>query len=646
VTREQVPAADAGQNASRAQAIGLCDQGVAHHQAGRLAEAESCYRGALAIDASHADSLHNLGRVLEDLDRLEEAAQAYHNAAAVQPDCAELHNRLGNVLQKQGRLDAAMACYRRVITLDPGFARAYSNLAAALYRTGAVQEAITCFQRAVDIDPQFAAGYYNFGTLLGATGRLEEARACYARAYALQPGNDKAFCELVFIKRMLCDWSSNPAEELRLLELIRSPAAMVSPFIALNVDSSPADQLRCTSRWMARLSVPQHERFTHSVMVPRSGDKLRVGYVSADFYGHATVYLIAEMLERHDRARFEIHGYSCGPDDKSESRRRAVAAFDHFVDVRDLSHLDAARLIKRHGIDILVDLKGFTQGARTEIFTYRPAPLQVNYLGYPGTMGSDVIDYLIADRFVVPPDQQKFYAEKLVYLPHCYQPNDTHRRAAQATPSRAACGLPQEGFVFCCFNNGFKLTPAVFDIWARLLAATSGSVLWLLEDNPGMSANLRREIAARGIAPERLVFAPRQPNAEHLARHRLADLFLDTQPYNAHTTASDALWMGVPVVTCAGASFAGRVAGSLLHAVGLPELVTETAEGYEALARDLACDPARLGEIRRRLASHRATAPLFDIAAYTSAIDEAYLRMQAIRQAGEPARSFAIGEPL
>ena len=321
---------------------------------------------------------------------------------------------------------------------------------------------------------------------------------------------------------------------------------------------------------------------------------------------------LAELFERHDRSRFEIIGVSFGADDKSEMRNRIVAAFDQFYDVRRKSDEEVAKLLKGLQIDIAVDLMGHTRHSRPGIFAYRPAPTQVNYLGYPGTMGAEFIDYIIADKMVAPFEHQPFYREKIVHLVDCYQVNDTKRNIAERTPTRQEAGLPETGFVFCCFNTNWKITPDVFNVWMRLLHAVEGSVFWLVRDNASAEQNLRKEAQQRGIDPSRLIFADRLPLEQHLARHLLADLFLDTLPYNAHTTASVALWAGLPVVTRLGEAFAGRVAASLLNAIGLPELVTHSIEDYEALALQLARDPKLLEGYRNRLATNRLTHPLFD----------------------------------
>jgi len=414
----------------------------------------------------------------------------------------------------------------------------------------------------------------------------------------------------------------------------------VPPFFLLAIEASPAEQLTCARRWVepfARAVPPLPARSFRE----RQGERIRLGYLSADFHQHATAHLAAELFERHDRTRFEVFAYSYGPDDGSLMRRRLERAFDRFIDVRRLSHAQAAQRIHADAIDILIDLKGHTLNARTAMLAARPAPVQVNYLGYPGTMGADFIDYIIVDRIVAPPADQTYFSEKLVTLPGCYQPTDTRREIA-APPARRECGLPPDGCVFCCFNNTYKITPTFFAIWMRLLTHVPGSVLWLLESNELVRRNLRREAEQRGLDPSRLVFAPIRPIGEHLARHRHADLFLDTLPCNAHTTANDALWSGLPVLTCAGSTFAGRVAASAVAAAGVPGLIAPSLDAYEQTARDLARTPVRLRELRDTLERNRATAPLFDVAAYARHLETAYARMWERWRAGEPPAAFAV----
>lgn len=371
-------------------------------------------------------------------------------------------------------------------------------------------------------------------------------------------------------------------------------------------------------------------------------ERIRVAYLSADFHEHATTHLMAGLFEHHDRERFEITAVSFGPDRQDAMRQRVAAACDRFLDVRGRRDAEVAGMLRALEIDIAVDLKGHTQGNRAGILAHRPAPVQINYLGMPATMGAGYIDYLIADPRVIPPAEFPHYAEQILYLPDSYQATDDTRAIAAHTPSRAELALPEDGFVFCCFNNSYKITPDLFALWMRLLGAIPGSVLWLLDDNPAATRNLCAAAQRHGIAPERLVFAPRIDAAAHLARHRRADLFLDTLPYNAHTTASDALWSGLPVLTCAGRTFAGRVAASLLHAVGLPELITRDHAGYAALALALARDPGRLAALRTRLAQQRTSSPLFGTDRFRRHLEAAYVTLRERQRRGEPPAAFSV----
>jgi predicted O-linked N-acetylglucosamine transferase (SPINDLY family) len=506
---------------------------------------------------------------------------------------------------------------------------------------GEAEAALSELQLALARRPDYPEAYYNLGNAWRELGKIEGALAAYQTALRLRPGFADADSQLVYHRRHACDWLDFEADQQRLLGMVRTGSARVPPFYLLATTASAADQLACARRWVEPLLPQPDELFRHDAS--RDHDRIRLGYLSADFHQHATAYLATELFERHDRTRFEVIGYSYGPDDGSPLRRRIERAFDRFVDIRALPHRAAAELINAEGIDILVDLKGYTQHARPRIAAYRPAPVQVSWLGYPATMGAPFIDYIVVDSFIVPPDEQPNFTERLVHLPGCYQVNGRNREVAASAPSRPECGLPPGGFVFCSFNNTYKITPDVFAAWMRLLAAVPGSVLWLLASNDLVERNLRREAETRGVAPGRLVFAPRLPLAEHLARHHNADLFLDTLPCNAHTTASDALWAGLPLVTCVGHTLAGRVAGSLLDAIGLPELMTTSPEDYERTALTLARDRRRLNELRETLRRGRETSPLFDIPRFAANLEAGYARMWRTWCAGERPASFAIG---
>jgi predicted O-linked N-acetylglucosamine transferase (SPINDLY family) len=603
---------------------------------GKAAEALACYRRAIALRPGFAEAHYNLGAALKDRGQLEEAVACYRRAVALKPDFAEAHNNLGVALKAQGKLDEALACYRRAVELKPANASAHNNLGNVLASQKRFDEAAACYRRALELQPGFAEAHYTLGNLLKDQGKLDEAVACYRRALELKPEHTACLDSLVNTLQHQCCWEDLTALSRRVIEAVQRGAAggMEYPVSPFNFFAQPAittaeQQLQCARQWVDRklkAISEHHPRPARHPLADRKS-KITIGYLSADFHGHATAWLIAELIEKHDRDRFAVLGYSYGPDDGSPTRRRLVQAFDRFVDVKDASFIAAAQRIAADEVDILVDLKGHTKDARTEILALRPAPMQVNYLGYPGTMGAPFIDYLLVDDFVVPPDQQPFYAEKVVYLPGCYQANDSQRQIAPGTPSRAECGLPEEGFVFCCFNNSYKITAEVFGVWMELLKAIPGSVLWLLEGNRFAPANLRREAERRGVAAERLVFAPRKPLAEHLARHRLAQLFLDTFPVNAHTAASDALWAGCPLLTLAGATFASRVAGSLLRSLGLSELVTTSLADYQATALQWARNVDGLERLRARLAESRNTSPLFDGGRFARNVEQAYLTM-------------------
>jgi len=582
------------------------DQAVEHLRGGRLLQAEPLYREVLARQPDHVDSLHHLGLLVWKLGKNEEAACLLERAAALRPADAEIHSNLSVALMKTGRRDDAVAACRKAVLLRPDYAQAHINLACALRQQLKYDEAITAFREAARLAPEMG----------------------------------EVLVEICELRQHICDWAGLAEESAAAILRSYRRGRRVPPFSLLGLTSSPQELLLAARVWVKSLPIAYPPPPPHHA--PSAGRRLRLGYLSADFHKHATVTLIAELFERHDRGRFELFAYSYGPDDESEMRARVVRAFDHFADIDGLTHGEAAALIRADEIDILVDLKGLTQSARIEILAQRPAPIQVNYLGYPGTMGAPFIDYIIGDPFVTPLAAQGDFDEKIVQLPHCYQPNDTRRRIGEHVPSRTQCGLPEQGFVFCCFNNTYKITAEVFDAWMRLLDQVPGAVLWLLEANELVAGNVRREASRRGVAADRLVFAPRVALPDHLARQRLADLFLDTLPVNAHTTASEALWTGLPVVTCAGAAFVGRVAGSLLHAVGLPELVTHSLADYEALALRLARHPAELADVRRRLVENRLNAPLFDIENYARAIETAFLEMVHIYETGETPRAITV----
>ena len=614
--------------------------GTVLHDQGRSGEAITAFDEAIRRKADYAEAHFNRGIALQRQAMLEQALAAYREASRLKPGYAEAINNAGIVLQELGRLAEAIDVHRQVIVVRPTYAEAHSNLGAALLAQGRPDAALMALQQAVALRPDHPEAFYNLGNAWRELGKLEGAIAAYQTALRLRPDYADAFGQLVYHRWRACDWTDYAADQGRLLDLARSGDARIPPFYLLATPASARDQLACARQWAAPMMPPPQDVFRHHAV--RRGARIRLGYLSGDFHQHATAHLAAGLFEHHDRERFEIVAYSYGPDDASPMRERLERAFDRVVDLRAMSHREAAARIHADEIDVLIDLKGYTRHARPQIATYRPAPVQVNFLGYPATMGADFIDYIMADSFVVPESEQPYFSERVIRLPGCYQINDRQRAIATPAPSRADCGLPCDGMVFCSFNNSYKITPTMFDVWMRLLAAVSGSVLWLLEPNDLVRRNLRREAEKRGVEPDRLVFAPLLSPAAHLARHRNADLFLDTLPCNAHTTASDALWAELPVLTCAGTTFAGRVAGSLLGAIGLSELVADSLEDYERKALALALRPRQLADLRETLRRNRDTTPLFDLPRSTRNIEAAYVRMWETWCAGAGSVAFAV----
>ena len=588
----------------------------------RLDEALASYDKAIALKPNLADAFNNRGNALKELKRLDEALASYDKAIALEPDYAEAFNNRGNTLKELKRLDEALASYGKAIALKPDLADAFNNRGNALQELKRLDEALASYDKAIALKSDYAEAFNNRGNVLRDLQRLDEALTSYDRALAVKPDLAHAFNGIIDCVNRICDWRRNVADEV--IAHV-SEKKIISPFVLLGYSGDAALQLQCARNFVAD-KIPSLPRPLCTGMTWRH-DKLWIAYLSADFRSHAVAHLIAELVEQHDRSRFKIVGISFGVDDHSEMRRRLVAAFDECHDVRRKSDQEVAKLLYDLQIDIAIDLMGNTRDSRLGIFAYRAAPIQVNYLGYPGTTGAEFIDYIIADNMVAPFEHQPFYTEKIVHLPNCFQVNDRKREIGAHVPTREEARLSAEGFVFCCFNGVWKITPAMFDIWMRLLDRVEGSVLWLLGDNESAERNLRREAEDRGIAANRLIFARRVGYSDYLARYQLADLFLDTLPFNAGTTASDALWAGLPLVTCAGEAFAARMAGSLLHAVGLPELVTHNLKDYEALALHLARDSQALGDIRMRLIANRETYPLFDTDLFRRHIEAAYKTM-------------------
>lgn len=578
-------------------------QAVTVYRQGRLDDAEALCRRTLKADPKHVPALHLLGVI--GLRKRDPAA--------------------------------AVEAFGRLLKLQPDSPDVLNNQAMALFDIGRRDEALASLDRALALRPDYREALNNRAGLLDALRRFNEAAATYARLWALAPDQPQVLGSLMQSRMNACDWTDYDKISAELVARTARGECPNDPVTFTWHSLSPSLQLRCTQDYAARKypprPLPRGARTEH--------ERIRVAYLSSDFREHPISYMFVHLFERHDRARFEVIALSYGEDDGSDMRRRLEKAFDRFIDVRKLTDLEIAQLIRREGIDILVDLVGYTGGNRASILTYRPAPIQANFQGFG--LGATLMDYVFSDAETTPDRLlEATYGEKVVRLPDTWVATDTAQPIADTPPRRADEGLPEQGFVFCSFSSPYKINPAIFDAWMRLLAAVPGSVLWLRYEQEDACANLRTSAEQRGVAADRLVFARRIGLADHLARLRLADLFIDTYPYGAHTTASHALWAGLPLLTLRGEPFVSRVSASILHAAGLPELVTESLEAYEARALDLARDPGQLEALRQKLARQRPTAPLFDSERYRRHVEQAYLQMMERLRRGEPPASFDV----
>ena len=595
------------------------------------AEAVDSYDRALAIEPNFAEAHYNRALALGQLRRLPEALDGFDRTIALNPGFVEAHVGRGTILAGLQRHEEAMASFRRAMVLRPDHAEAHYNIGTSLLSLGRTREAIAFFDKAIALRPDHADAYHNRGLAQEEQGLYEQALASQEKAQALRQDFDFLEGDLLQLRLTVCDWRK---PDTSMLDRIERGDRACAPFAALLAFDDPASQQKTATTYTAA-KYPADGRL--GPIAPRSaGEKIRIGYFSADFREHPVSRLIVGLLENHDRSCFHTIGFAFGPPVVDTMSERIAAACDEFVDLREMSDEAAARLAREKEIDIAVDLGGHTKFARPGIFAFRAAPAQVNYIGYLGTMGADYIDYIVADPIIVPENDRAWYTEKVASLPS-FQSNPTDRTVSAAPVSRADAGLPGDGFVFCCFNNNFKILPDTFAGWVRILKAVPSSVLWLYITGDAAERNIRASAAAAGLSPDRIVFARRVPPADYLARLTLADLFLDTAPYNAGTTASDALWMGLPVLTRLGKTFAGRMGASLLTAIGLPELIAPSADAYEAMAIALANDPGRLGAIKRKLREQRATARLFDTKQFARDIESAYTIMtQRVRDGLPP----------
>ena len=593
----------------------------------RFEEAIIHYDKALTLKPDYAEAWSNKGNALQELKRFEEAITLFDNALNLKPDYAKGYASKGNALHELKRFEEAIAHHHKALFLNPNFAESYSCLGVTFTDLGRFEEAITHHDKALTINPDYAVGWFNKGITLTRLNRHNEAIICYNNALCINPDIYWGLGELVHSKMKVCSWAGLSDSLAHIFKNVMAKLKVTDPFTLLSISDDPLLHYQA-ARIFSEDKFPENHTLE---LISRHSkkEKIRIAYFSPDFRNHPVSYLTAELFENHDRSQFEVFAFSlqkASPGDPMRARLEKV--FDKFIEIDNLSDLEAARLTRSLGIDIAIDLAGLTQHSRTGIFSYRAAPIQVNWLGYPGTIGANFIDYIVGDKIIIPNSHQHFYSEKVAYLPNSYMVDDSKRIPSERIFTREECGLPKNSFVYCCLNNDFKFNPEVLDRWSKILLAVENSVLWISENNKDFEKNIRTEFENRKIEPSRIIFAGRIDSmGDYLARYRLADLFLDTHPYGAHTTAVDSLKAGVPVLTLMGQSFASRVATSLLNAIGLPELITHSPEKYEALAIEMAKTPQKLETIKLKLASNLKSAPLFNTPLFTKDLESIYLKM-------------------
>jgi len=614
--------------------------GAAAAQTGQTDKAVNALKRVIDINPDLAEAYNNLGNALKEQNKLDEAITSYSKALSLKPNYGEAYNNMGVALKEQGKLDEAIAFYNKALSLKPDYSEAYNNMGNALKEQGKLDEAIAFYNKALSLKPNYGEAYNNLGVALKEQGKLDEAIVSYNKALSLKPDHAQARAQKLHQQANICDWDK-VKDDLPFLADLGIHGEAVPPFSLIALEDDPYRQRLCSENYAKKKFL---RKATHNFVAPNQKPKrLRIGYFSADFKEHPVSYLMAKVIETHDRDCFEVYGYSIGRAKDDEMKRRLVKAFDVFREVQSLGDHDVALLARQDEIDIAVDLMGYTTDSRAGIFSLRAAPVQINYLGFPGTIGADFMDYIIADQNLIPNESQKYYTEKPIYLPHHYQAQDNTLQISDLTPSKSELGLPSDGFIFCAINNAYKITPSEFNIWMRLLQNVDGSVLWLLESNKWVKANLIKEACKRGIPSERLVFAQRVPHEKYLAQFRKADLYLDTFNYNAGATASNALWAGLPVLTKLGKGYTARMAGSLIASVGLSELITNNETEYEKLALELATNPEKLASIKQKLEINRLSKPLFNTELFTKHLEDGYQR--AYQQYFEGKKAAAIYVP-
>ena len=614
---------------------------LSYEKTGKILKSLDANQKAKEINPLDAEIHNNLGNVHKKLEKFDEAENSYRQAILLKQNFTEAYYNLGNLLKELSRFDEAEKNYNQAIKFRPNFAEAFNNLGNLLKELSRFDEAEKNYNQAIKFRPNFAEAFNNLGNLLKELSRFDESIVNFKESLKINPELATAEAEILFLEASIGDHSNfkNLDKESSRLGI---STKSVEPFPGLSWVDNPPQQLQRSINYVAEKFMRDPINLPIKPEVPPK--RIKIGYISGDFYNFPTMHLLAGMLEAHNRERFEIYAFSYALRKNDKMRQRIKLGVDHFIDVNDLSSNEIAKLIQSHNIDISIDLNGYTRKSRSEIFQYKMSPIQINYLGYPSTMGANFIDYIIADPVTIPDVSRNFYSEKIIYMPHTYQANDDKRKIARTNSKRVDFNLPDKGFVFCCFNQIYKISPKEFNIWMRLLKNVNNSVLWLIKSNKWVEQNLSKEAKQQGIDPSRIVFAEKLSHSKHLARHKHADLFIDTFNYNAHTTASDALWSGLPIVTKQGKQFSARVASSLLTACGLPELITKNEKEYEELIYELATNPKKLKTISLKLSENKKSKPLFNTKQYTNNFEKGLQKAYDIYFYGEDPKNIFVSD--
>lgn len=608
---------------------------------GDINQAIQYFNKAISFNSNYSEAYYNQALAFSELNDLDRAVQSYEKAISLKPNYPEAYNSLAAIISQQGKTDEAINLFNKAILLKPNYSDAYFNIGIMFKKKNRLNEAIESYQKAIKFKPNYVESFYNIATIFQEQGKLSKAIDYYDKALKQKPDYDKAQAQKLYQMAQICDWKTIQ-QDRKLFSTLGIYKNHIPPFTMLFFEDEPRNHY-LRSKLYAKKKYLQKQIPFEKINKFSKKKHIRIGYFSADLQNHATMYLASKIFENYDKAKFEVYVYSFGKSlENDEVREKLKNSVDVFKDVIDLSDKDIAVLARIDQIDIAIDLKGYTKNSRTGIFAYRAAPIQINFLGYPGTMGAKFFDYIIADSTIIPESKKNFYSEEIIYMPHTYQPTSHSSVKNNKVFTKSEMDLPNHGFVFCCFNNSYKISPNEFSIWMRILSKVENSVLWLIGSNKWAKINLKKEAENHGIKGNRLIFATQLSHSDHLARLKLADLFLDTFNYNAHTTSSDALWAGIPVITKIGNSFASRVAASILKAVDLPELVVKNENEYENLILEIANSPKKLFKIKEKLFANRLSKPLFDSEMYIGHLEDAYKQVYENYLKGNKAKTISI----